>query len=437
MERDEKSQIDGVGLIARLLEVRTMSEELCSPLEIEDYVVQPIPDVSPPKWHLGHTTWFFERVILQDFETGFKVFDKKYYFVFNSYYKSFGPHLDRNLRGTISRPTVAEVMKYRKAITERIVSLLENMDESALIRIAPLIILGMNHEQQHQELLVSDIKIILSANPLRPVYLPRIANESRVTALPSVAIEFEGGTREIGANGNNGFAYDNEFPRHRELVADFKLHNRPVNCGEYLEFMEDKSYSDHRLWLADGWAVIQEEQWNAPLYWEKLDDSWQIMTMSGLQPVNVAEPVCHVSFFEASAYARWAGKRLPTESEWETACLSQESDNHYGTLLEDKEFHPNCATKPKSAPANSLQAMIGDVWEWTASAYLPYPGYRQTRDALGEYNGKFMNNQMVLRGGSCATPRSHIRPTYRNFFQSYKRWQFSGFRLAEDANSRR
>lgn len=413
------------------LAVRQMTEDLCRPLQTEDYIPQTTGDVSPPKWHIGHTTWFFEQVVLEQYEPGFNRFRDKFYFVFNSYYETFGERIFRAKRGTLSRPTVDEVMKYRTAITERIVKLINEIDESKFEEVRKLIVLGMNHEQQHQELLVTDIKHILASNPLHPAYLEQPVSAPDAPLEAARFLSFEGGVQEIGAE-ESGFAYDNEYPRHRVYLNDFNLCSRPVTCGEYREFIEDNGYGDHRLWLSDGWDTLHREGWQAPLYWVKSDEDWKIMTLAGMRSLDPNEPVCHVSYFEAAAFARWAGKRLPTEAEWEVAAMTQSFDRASGHFLENRSFHPS-RMKPDDRPDDDiLYSLFGDVWEWTGSAYLGYPGYKWTRDALGEYNGKFMNAQMVLRGGSCATPRDHIRPTYRNFFQSEKRWQFTGIRLAED-----
>jgi len=410
--------------------VRGMTEEISRPLQTEDYVIQSMTDVSPPKWHLGHTTWFFERVVLQEFTPSYKPLNDRYYFIFNSYYQSFGDRVARDIRGTLSRPTVEEVYTYRDAINKRMIELLATVDDKKYAKIAPLVELGLHHEQQHQELLVTDIKHILSMNPLRPTYKARkTLPHGKEPAKSFVA--FDEQVFCLGAD-QNGFSWDNERPQHKVFVNKFSLMNRPVTNGEYMEFMNDGGYTNPLLWLSDGWDTVGSQKWNAPLYWEKVDDSWQIMTMGGLQPVKPTEPVAHVSYYEANAFARWAGKRLPTESEWELAAKVHQVSAEKGNFLEDGAFHP-------VAPVGSngpLFQMMGDVWEWTGSSYLPYPGYQQERGPLGEYNGKFMSNQMVLRGGSCATPRNHIRSTYRNFFQCDKRWQFTGFRLASDLNER-
>jgi ergothioneine biosynthesis protein EgtB len=420
--------MDRETLISRFLKIRGRTEELVRPLAIEDFVVQPMEDVSPPKWHIGHTTWFFERVVLQQFAENYRPFDERYYYVFNSYYESFGERVMRSLRGTLSRPTVGAVMDYRKTITERTVALMKNCNDEVWKQIEPLIEIGINHEQQHKELFLMDIKNIYASNPLLPEYSHY--NRNGVPRRKSLGefLSFTGGMHEIGADGED-FAYDNEFPRHKTYLNDFKIARDLVTCGEFLEFIDDGGYGKAILWLSDGWAAVQTHKWESPMYWRRDKDDWKVMTLNGLKPLDPDEPVCHVSHYEADAFARWAGKRLPTEEEWEIAAKVTENDSRPGSFMDDETFHPVLREKGDKG----LNSMYGDVWEWTRSAYLPYPGYRQSPDALGEYNGKFMNNQMVLRGGSCATPRDHFRPTYRNFFQSEKRWPFTGFRLAEDA----
>ncbi|MDZ7359876.1 MAG: ergothioneine biosynthesis protein EgtB [candidate division KSB1 bacterium] len=407
--------------------IRKTSEEICRPLQTEDYVVQPIDDVSPPKWHLGHTTWFFETVLLQKFLPHYKPFHQLYNFVFNSYYESFGTRVARPKRGSLSRPTVKEIYAYRAAVDEQMHGLFESIDATQWPEFSRLVILGLHHEQQHQELLIYDIKYIFASNPLRPVY--QKARPRTTQNIPDSAfIEFAGGIVEIGHAGD-GFAWDNEMPAHRVLLDDYKLQNRLVTNGEYLQFINDGGYNDFRHWLSDGWFAVQQQGWQSPLYWEKIDGQWFIMTLSGWGELDPHEPVCHVSFYEADAFAKWAQKRLPTEAEWEHAARTVKANAAEGNFLDDQYFHPiPCRT----TGSNGLHQMLGDVWVWTASAYLGYPGYRQEAGALGEYNGKFMSNQMVLRGGSCATPRNHIRLTYRNFFQSDKRWPFTGIRLADD-----
>jgi len=413
---------------------RKTTEEICRPLLTEDYVIQSMPDVSPPKWHLAHTTWFFERFILQQFSRNYQAFNERYYFLFNSYYQSFGERWSRDIRGTLSRPTVKDVYDYRTAINERTRSFIQSIPENDYQQVSALIELGLHHEQQHQELLVTDIKHILASNPLRPVYKQTNTHRPKMTKpllSPVKFIGIQGGIFEMGA-AENGFAWDNEFPRHKAFVNDFGLMDRLVTCGEFLEFMNDGGYQNPLLWLSDGWDVVTKERWQAPLYWEKDNGEWQIVTMSGIRSIERNEPVSHVSYYEASAYARWADKRLPTETEWERAATLVKTPASCGNFLEMENFHPVCLGQAPGSDASGVSQMYGDVWEWTGSSYLPYPGYRQEKGPLGEYNGKFMINQMTLRGGSCATPRTHIRPTYRNFFQCDKRWQFTGFRLTSD-----
>jgi len=415
----------------RYAATRQTTERLCSPLETEDYVIQAMTDVSPPKWHLGHTAWFFERVILQEHQPGYRPCDERYYYVFNSYYQSFGDRLRRDIRGTLSRPSVTEVYAYRKAVDERLASMLEKADERTLAAVAPLIELGIHHEQQHQELLLTDIKYNFATSALRPAYTgARPGPSASGGSVPAAFLHCRGGLVEVG-HADKGFAWDNERPRHKAFIADFDIMNRPVTCGEYREFIRDGAYTETLLWLSDGWEAVTAQQWRSPLFWEGVGDEWQVMTLSGLRTIDAEEPVSHLSFYEADAYARWAGARLPTEEEWEHAFATLGAENGEGTFLEAEIFHPRPAT---GSGDSKLLQMLGDVWEWTGSAYRPYPGFRQAPGALGEYNGKFMSGQMVLRGGSCATPRSHIRPTYRNFFQPEKRWQFTGLRLARDHN---
>ncbi len=412
--------------------VRQTTRDLCRPLCTEDYVIQSMPDVSPPKWHLGHTTWFFERIVLERFADDYRAFHPRYYFVFNSYYQSFGERVARDIRGTLSRPTVEEVHAYRAGVDERLADLIEELDSARFAEFADLVELGLHHEQQHQELLVTDVKHILASNPLRPSYRARDEGGSPDSARPSSPTfqEFEGGMFEMGAP-DKGFAWDNERPRHKTWLSDYGLMDRLVTCGDYLDFIDDGGYRDPLLWLSDGWDVVNDNGWEAPLYWERRDGDWEIVTLCGCRPLDPEEPVAHVSFYEAAAYARWADKRLPTEAEWERAARRHEG-RLQGNFLENGRFHPAPGGCGSGDEQPGVRQLFGDVWEWTGSAYLPYPGYRQERGPLGEYNGKFMSNQMVLRGGSCATPRSHIRPSYRNFFQCGKRWQFTGIRLAKD-----
>jgi ergothioneine biosynthesis protein EgtB len=409
------------------LDVRHLTQALCQPLAIEDYVVQPIASVSPPKWHLAHTTWFFETFVLQPYTPGYTPYHPLYGYLFNSYYQHVGARWARPTRGALSRPTVQDIYAYRAAVDDRMMQLIDTLDAPQWSEAYDRIVLGLHHEQQHQELLVTDIKYILAMNPLYPVYHAAPPVMSSASGSAAHFIPFAGGTYEMGYDAE-GFCFDNEQPAHRVFVQDFVLHNRLVTNGEYLAFIEDGGYSDFRHWLSNGWDTVQREAWEAPLYWQCLDGQWHEMTLMGLRPLDVHAPVTHVSYYEAAAYASWAGKRLPTEAEWEVAARCSKATPEAGNFVETHNFHP------LSAPpqAGGLLQMLGDAWEWTGSAYLPYPGYRQGPGALGEYNGKFMVDQMVLRGGSCATPRSHIRLTYRNFFPTYERWQFTGIRLADE-----
>ena len=417
-------------LTAYYLRVRQLSENICRPLASEDYVPQPIADISPPKWHLGHTSWFYEAVFLDERIPGYKFFNPHYRFVFNSYYDSFGTRVERPLRGTLSRPTVEEVLAYRAYIDEQMQSLIAEIDDAGWADFAALLVLALNHEQQHQELLVTDLKYILACNPTKPAYrqdLPLATTDAPV-GLSANYVDFPGGLGQVGWTGES-FAYDNEGPPHQSYAAPYRLHNRLVTNGEYLEFVRDGAYADFRHWLEDGWKTVNEEGWQAPLYWQEQAGEYLEFTLTGLRPLDQQAPVTHVSYYEAEAFAQWAGKRLPTEVEWELAAQAVGADPSAGRFFDDEFLHP---TAP-SADQGGLHQLFGDAWEWTGSAYLPYPGYRRIEGPLGEYNGKFMVNQMVLRGGSCATSRDHIRPTYRNFFKADKRWQFTGIRLAEDA----
>ena len=416
----------------RFLQIRNFTNGLCAGLEPEDCVVQSMPDVSPTKWHLAHTTWFFETFILKKFVPGYRAEIPEYAYLFNSYYNAAGDMHRRDLRGLISRPTVSQAQRYRASVDSHIDDLLSNPDESLLDEMEAILVLGFHHEQQHQELLITDIKHVFAQNPLYPVFRQRNRDVAAKKITPIQFIDFEETVTAIGHDGNE-FAYDNEGPRHRALVPAFSLATRPVTNGEFIAFIEDNGYSRAEFWLSLGWMTVNEQRWNAPLYWTKRDGAWWNFTLSGLRRVDQSEPVTHVSYFEADAYANWAGTRLPTEFEWERAALSCPIE---GNFVESELFHPVAAVSAvladKPGKDQRLHQMFGDVWEWTRSAYSPYPGYRTVPGALGEYNGKFMCNQYVLRGGSCATSRIHIRRTYRNFFQPEKRWQFTGIRLARD-----
>jgi len=417
-------------LVESYKEVRQKTEELCAPLQTEDYVIQSMEDVSPPKWHLGHTTWFFETFLLKNYSHGYQPFHPLFGFIFNSYYETIGDRVARANRGLLSRPTVKDVYEFRARIDSRMGELIESASERDWNEFYFLLDLGLNHEQQHQELLITDIKNILAINPLKPVYKEAAPPQKPNPLSPARWIPFEGGVVEIGFDGA-GFSFDNERPRHRVLLNDFQLQNRAVTNGEYLDFMNDNGYSDFRNWLSEGWTILSERNWKHPLYWELKEDGWYAMTLSGVRKLDLNEPVCHVSYFEADAYARWAGKRLPTEEEWEHASGFAGTDLTKRNFMDSGRLHP-APYRFSNGDASSLH-LFGDVWEWTSSAYLPYPGFSPEPGAVGEYNGKFMSNQMILRGGSCATPLNHIRPTYRNFFQTDKRWQFTGFRLASDS----
>jgi ergothioneine biosynthesis protein EgtB len=380
--------------VARFLAVRGRTEQLAAPLSAEDQTVQSMPDASPTKWHLAHTTWFFETFVLRPHAPGYRVFDPAYEYLFNSYYEAVGPRHPRPQRGLISRPGAREIMAFRRQVTAAMAVLLER----GAGNVAALVELGLHHEQQHQELILMDAKHMLSLNPLRPAYRP--ATHAVVAdAAPLAWTRFEGGLVEIGHDGQH-FAFDNEGPRHRVWLEPFALASRPTNCAEYLAFIEDGGYRRPEFWLSAGWDCVSQRGWEAPLYWEKRDGRWHVFTLSGLRALQPSEPVCHVSAYEAAAFAKWAGKRLPREAEWETG-------------------------------AGAVQG-VGEVWEWTASPYVAYPGYREPPGAIGEYNGKFMSNQLVLRGGCSATPVDHMRTTYRNFFPPDARWMFGGIRLAED-----
>lgn len=405
--------------------IRAFSEQLCEHLVIEDYGLQTVVEASPPKWHLAHVSWFYETFLLRPLLPGYRVFHPRFEYLFNSYYEQTGSGFwPRPERGLLSRPTVAEVYDYRHHIDAAMARLIADCPASDWPTVEQRLRIGLNHEQQHQELLVTDIKRHFAHNPLRPAYRADLPSSPIGEPDPLQWLSFDGGLGEIGAaSGTGDFSYDNEHPRHRVFLEPFALADRPITNGEYLEFIADGGYEKTALWLSDGWATVRQHGWQAPLYWEEQDGDWRIMTLAGMRPLNPAEPVCHVSYYEADAFATWSGKRLPTEAEWERVATAHPVA---GNFVDDGWLHPRPA-----APGDGPRQLFGEVWEWTGSAYLGYPGYRAAPGALGEYNGKFMCNQMVLRGGSCATSREHARATYRNFFFPQERWQFKGFRLAE------
>jgi ergothioneine biosynthesis protein EgtB len=413
--------------------VRAQSQALCAPLLPEDTVVQPTLDVSPPKWHLAHTTWFWETFLLKEYVPGYRLFHPEYPYLFNSYYNSLGSRVNRADRGTLSRPALADVLAYRAHADAAMTSLLSH-SEDLPATFYELLELGLQHEQQHQELLVTDIKYILSTSPLAPEYLPgtSLPTEDEAVPAPAAWLPVPGGIHRIGFQ-EKGFCFDNELAAHEVLLAPFEIQNRLVTNADYLTFMEAGGYRDFRYWMGEGWDLAQAQGWEAPLYWVQREGRWYRFTHHGLRAVELAAPVTHISFYEADAYANWAGARLLTEAEWETAARHFGASSRGGTWLESNYFDP----QPLPAEANPAQChqLLGDCWEWTYSAYHAYPGYHRAAGALGEYNGKFMVNQLVLRGGSCATPKSHIRISYRNFFHADKRWQFTGIRLARAVHS--
>lgn len=407
-------------------QVRNQTLHICEPLKTEDYVVQPIGDVSPPKWHLGHTTWFFESFILEPFKKDYKLFHADFSFVFNSYYESFGSRVIRTNRGNLTRPSVEEILEYRKYVDAAMGEFLEGEIPEKAVEILTL---GLQHEQQHQELLIYDIKYILGNNPLFPSYHQHSPPSKNGMIGKEIGREeyvtIEEGIYEIGQGGKE-FCFDNEMGKHKVFLHAFQVQNRLVTNGEYMEFIKQGGYADFRYWLSDGWEWVKSNQVQAPLYWHLIDEKWQNYTLKGLRKVDPLAPVTHISFYEADAFANWKGKRLLTEFEWEIACKKLSPD-----VPKEANFMESDGFEPAPRHSDNMQ-FYGDAWEWTSSAYRPYPFFKTAEGALGEYNGKFMINQMVLRGGSSATPRNHIRPTYRNFFQPHLRWQITGLRLAQD-----
>jgi len=402
-------------LLQKYRDVRKTSLDLTSPFSAEDQMLQSMPDCSPAKWHLAHTTWFFETFILGNVP-GYRPFDPRYKQLFNSYYKQLGAHPFRGSRGLMSRPSLEEVHAYRHWVDEAMDRQLDRISNE----VRELVELGLNHEQQHQELILTDIKHALWSSPLRVERSARL--RAIEDAVPANWIGFDKGIYEVGHSGE-GFAFDNEGPRHEVLLQDFQIASRQVTNAEYLEFMRDGGYRKPELWLSDGWDAVNNQQWNAPLYWEERDGNWLEFTFAGMRDIDPAAPVCHVSYYEADAFARWSGSRLPREEEWEVASL-QAGMERTGAFSDAGRF------QPEPAQGDAPQ-WFGNVWEWTSSPYIGYPGFVPAAGLVGEYNGKFMCNQFVLRGGSCATPLSHIRVTYRNFFPPHARWQFMGIRLAK------
>ena len=416
-------------LVSRFIATRGQTEQIAGRLSVEDQQVQSMPDVSPTKWHLAHVTWFFETFILKPHATGYEEFDPAFNYLFNSYYEAVGPRHARPDRGLLTRPSNAEVMAYRAHVDRAVCAFLQSSDAETFAAAADLLELGLHHEQQHQELALMDIKHVLSCNPLAPAYRKKEPVSVR-EAHPLSWFDVQGGTYEIGHRGV-GFAFDNEGPAHQALVGDFSIASRAVTNAEYLDFIEDGGYRRAEFWHSDGWSAVNGESWAAPLYWrENSNGGWDEFTFAGMCPIYPDAPVAHVSFYEAAAYAAWAGKRLPTEPEWEIAA------RRFGCDAADEEDANRLASgflRPMpsgDAHPDRPSQMMGDVWEWTQSAYAPYPGFEAAPGAVGEYNGKFMINQMVLRGASCATPPGHARVSYRNFFYPHQRWAFSGFRLA-------
>ena len=411
-------------LARRAAGVRAATLALLEGLSAEDCMLQSMPEASPVKWHVGHVAWFFETFVLEPWQPGFRPFDAAFRELFNSYYVGVGERHPRGQRGLLSRPALERVLAYQESVLQRLLAWADETEPPP--RALALIELGLHHEQQHQELIATDLKHHFWHNPLWPAWRPAAQGGAAPRLGPAAFRRYEAGLVEVGHAGG-GFAFDNEAPRHRAWVEAFELAQRPVSNEEYLAFIEDGGYRRPELWLSDGWDARSRQGWEMPLYWMRSDGRWHCYTASGPRPVDPAEPVCHVSYYEADAYARWAGARLPTEQEWERAAVQALAEGGAGP--QDGDFAESGTLHPGRLQSGA-PGFLGGVWEWTQSAYLPYPGFHPAAGAVGEYNGKFMINQMVLRGGSCATPRSHIRPTYRNFFVPGSRWQYAGLRLA-------
>ena len=422
----ELSLDERAALLLRYQRVRSETESLVDPLTAEDMQLQSMPDASPSKWHLAHTSWFFETFILRIHLTGYRIYNPAFHSLFNSYYNTLGKPFLRPQRGLLSRPSIEEVFAYRNSIDRAVEQWLT--EEDVFTEQAKLLVLGLNHEQQHQELLLTDIKHAFSINPLQPAYREDLDIEPGADDVsPPEWLSIPEDNYTLGCDGEV-FCFDNEGPAHQRYQQAFRLSSRLVTNGEYLDFLQDGGYEEPRLWLSDGWSRVQEQKARGPLYWTRVDGDWFQFTLAGLQPLDLSAPVCHVSFYEADAFASWAGYRLPTEFEWEIAawlhCRRDAADR--ANMLEARNFQPLAEMEP----TGDEPQLLGNLWQWTSSAYLPYPGFRASADAVGEYNGKFMCNQMVLRGGSCITPKDHIRISYRNFFYPHQAWQFTGIRLA-------
>jgi len=412
-------------LINAFQNVRVFTEQLCEPLETEDFIVQSMPEVSPTRWHIAHTSWFFETFILEPAQRGYKSPHPLYNYFFNSYYNAVGEQFPRPNRGLLSRPSVKDIFAYRQHTDKAVLQLLNDLDSESIQALEATFMLGLEHEQQHQELMLSDIKHVFFQNPLYPAYTVKPFEKHSSPSTQHQWTAFEGGKVRQGHTGDP-FCFDNETPQHEYLLPPFEIGNRLITNGEYLSFIEAQGYEQPSLWLSDGWALLRQEAWKAPLYWVLKEGHWHEFTLRGLTPLQLNAPVAHLSYYEANAYANWVGARLPSEYEWEHAAQKQPLR---GNFVQQKYFHPTPAG-PESI--DSLGQMFGDVWEWTQSPYSPYPGFKPANGAIGEYNGKFMSSQMVLKGGSCVSSQDHLRATYRNFFYPHSRWQFMGLRLARD-----